>query len=141
VAAGLTLSKHFSRYALMDSSDGLADALLKIAQASGKRLIAQQDQLPIHPEVAAYYVETPDRILHSVLYGGEDFELVATVPEVTREILAHFQVIGRVEDADTQSPVGAWLALDVASDVSDAARLIPLHLEQTYQHFGASHAG
>lgn len=133
IEAGLTLSKTFGRYALMDSSDGLADALLKIAQASGKRLVIQQDQLPMHPEVAAYYGSNADAAQQALLYGGEDFELVATVPQVTDELLTHFHVIGRVEDTDAQPP-GAWLM------ESKSGRRLPLSLEQTYQHFGTPHA-
>jgi thiamine-monophosphate kinase len=137
IDAGLVLSKTFQRYALMDSSDGLADALLKIAQASGKRLVIEQEPLPIHPEVAAYYATNPEALWQAILYGGEDFELVATVPKIAneplnKELLKHFHVIGRVEEADSQPP-GAWLV------EAKSGQMRPLNLAATYQHFGRSH--
>lgn len=134
IEAGLMLSAKYERYALMDSSDGLADALIKIAQASGKTLRVNQDAIPVHSELAAYWqtANNPQALWQSILYGGEDFELVATVPQVDAEVLAHFHVLGRVEEAP-QEP-GAWL-LESTSGKQQA-----LSLSQAYQHFQASHA-
>lgn len=127
LAEGQELSKRFSRYALMDSSDGLADAALKIALASKQKLILNSAKIPIHPEVRAYAQANALDPLQITLYGGEDFQLVAAVPEVPPELMAHFKVIGRVEAADDQP--GAW----IESPDNDA--LTPLSLEKTYQHF------
>jgi thiamine-monophosphate kinase len=132
IPEGLMLSKRFERYALMDSSDGLADALLKIAQASGKKLVVDAEKVPLHPEVSAYCADHKSDPWQAVLYGGEDFELVATVPEVDDALLAHFAVIGRVEAADGKP--GAWVR-PIGQDA-----LQPLSLAETYQHFGVSHA-
>jgi thiamine-monophosphate kinase len=59
----------------MDSSDGLADALVQICRASG--VGARIDRLPIHPLVQEYW---GDRAMEWTLYGGEDFELVLAMP-------------------------------------------------------------
>lgn len=137
VEAGLLLSKLFDRYALMDSSDGLADALVKIAQSSDKQLMVKQEAIPVHPEIAAYWQTvghntSSDALWQTILYGGEDFELVATVPEVTPEVLEYFQVIGHVED--NNGLAGAWL-LPTHGGVPQA-----LSLSKTYQHFRSNNA-
>lgn len=119
------LSKRFERYALMDSSDGLADAVLKMAMASGCRMVINRAKIPLHPEVRAYAREHGCDPVELVLYGGEDFQLVATVPEVPPELLGDFHVLGRVEEG----PPGAWLETPGQSEWT------PLSLEQTYQHF------
>lgn len=129
VEAGLMLSRKFGRYALMDSSDGLADALIKIAQASGKRLLARQADIPVHPELLAGGQDAdPQALWQSILYGGEDFELVATVPQVDDEVLTHFTVIGRVEEATDEQP-NAWL------EPVQGGQPQLLTLNRTYQHF------
>lgn len=73
------------RISAMDSSDGLADALLQICRASqvGARVeatkISQPNSLKPWPELA----------LNWALYGGEDFELVLCMaPELAAEICA-----------------------------------------------------
>lgn len=134
--AGQTLARKFERYALMDSSDGLADALVKIAGSSGQKLVVERRKLAIHPEVMAYAqrivseassMTLEQMAIDTLLYGGEDFELVATVPEVDAEILAHFHVIGRV--VSDPNDTGAYLQ----SPGEEA--LSPLSLDKTYQHF------
>ncbi len=133
IQEGLLLSKQYQHYALMDSSDGLADALLKIAQASGQTLVVDAAKIPVHPEVTAYAAKQNADPMQIVLYGGEDFQLVATLPDVPDNLLAHVHIIGRVEarDDEPDSPPGAWLNRNGQREA--------LQLEKTYQHFGASH--
>lgn len=135
IEAGLTLARKFERYALMDSSDGLADALIKIADSSQQTLVVEQRKLPIHPEVMAYGQRiNPNQpeatAFHTLLYGGEDFELIAAVPEVDADILAHFHVIGKVGSPDHPVlPIGAYVK-ETAN-----GQLQALSLAETYQHF------
>jgi thiamin-phosphate kinase len=130
VEAGLLLSGSYNRFALMDSSDGLADALLKLAQASEKTLVVNASAIPIHAELDQYaqvhHWSVPQR-WQAILYGGEDFELVGTVPYLSEELLKQFHVLGRVEDA--QGPPGAFLKLE------ESGETLPLSLHNTYQHF------
>ncbi|MEM0951905.1 MAG: thiamine-phosphate kinase [Cyanobacteria bacterium P01_H01_bin.74] len=74
---------------LTDTSDGLAPALIQLATASHTVLCVDTEQTPIHPEVYAYYEQYPQAeharkgvsaALNAVLYGGEDFGLVAALP-------------------------------------------------------------
>ncbi len=62
----------------MDSSDGLADAIVQICQASGVGAVLNRSTLPISPALSQVFPETS---LDSALYGGEDFELVLSMPE------------------------------------------------------------
>jgi len=138
IDAGLLLSRQFDRYALMDSSDGLADALLKIAQASGKTLVVEQSAIPVHPELLQFAEAQgldDQQLWQTILYGGEDFELVATVPSLNAEIHQHFHVLGRVQEnvqeevPATDHQPGVWMKL------ANSDELKPLSLRETYQHF------
>lgn len=62
----------------MDSSDGLADAIVQICQASGVGAVLNRSTLPISPDLSRIF---PDTAVDSALYGGEDFELVLSMPE------------------------------------------------------------
>lgn len=68
---------HF-RVAGMDSSDGLADAILQICRASGVGANVRQSQIPFPPGLTDLVSAT--QALNWVLYGGEDFELVLCLP-------------------------------------------------------------
>ncbi len=63
-----------SDYAMMDTSDGLMDALSQIAEASGVLMSIDFDKIPIDEEIKTL----PDW-QKLVLFGGEDYGLVATV--------------------------------------------------------------
>ena len=57
-------------YAMMDTSDGLGDALMQIAKASGVTISVDTSKIPHDPSVD----------METVFYGGEDYQLVAAVP-------------------------------------------------------------
>lgn len=63
-------------YAMMDTSDGLADALYKIAIASGVTLKIDFDKIPFNSEIKVF-----EDFEDLILYGGEDYGLVAAVPQ------------------------------------------------------------
>ena len=134
--AGDQTLKH---YALMDSSDGLADAVLQICDKSTDKSLAgtlEESQLPVHPELITAKEAFPElSVIDLILYGGEDFELVATFPEAiyqnakeqdTKEIdplWKLFQPIGKIK-------TGVHSAL-LRTDGSAS----PLECAQVYQHF------
>ena len=64
-------------YAMMDASDGLADALFKIAEASNLSIVSD-------------YIEG--------MFGAEDYKIVAAVPEEFLANLSTYKVIGEVAD-------------------------------------------
>ena len=58
----------------MDSSDGLADAVLQICRASQVGAVLDRTAIPIAPGVRQW--RSPQQAMKWALYGGEDFELV-----------------------------------------------------------------
>ena len=77
-----------SNYAMMDTSDGLADALNEIAKASGVLLEVEFDKIPHISDI-----EKIQNYENYILYGGEDYGLVATVDNHSDMI-----VIGEVKE-------------------------------------------
>ena len=69
----------------MDSSDGLADAILQICRCSGVGADIEKSLIPI-PENLAQWV-SPEAAIAWALYGGEDFELVLCLPEFAAQEL------------------------------------------------------
>ena len=61
-------------YAMMDTSDGIADALLQISEQSDVKF--EIDNIPYDKDIEKF-----ENYMDLVLYGGEDYELVACVPE------------------------------------------------------------
>ncbi|WP_086936356.1 thiamine-phosphate kinase [Chamaesiphon minutus] len=115
----------------MDSSDGLADAIVQICQASGVGAVLNRSSLPISPSLTRIF---PDTALDSALYGGEDFELVLCMPreiglELVEKIGGGAAIIGKIvrssdilliDDLTNNSPihlvgVGDSLPLGTAS--------------------------
>ena len=74
-------------YAMMDTSDGLADALFQIANASNVIINVDTAKIPHSAGVD----------MHTVLYGGEDYQLVAAVPENLLQKISGYTIIGDVE--------------------------------------------
>ena len=63
-------------YAMMDSSDGLMDALYKISKLSNLTAEVDFDLIPIDEEIKVF-----DDYKTKVFFGAEDYKLVACVPE------------------------------------------------------------
>ena len=78
-----------SEYAMMDTSDGLADALFKIAEASNVKIKIDYEKIPHLNCVSQNYV----------LFGGEDYKLVASVPKELA-LQSGGTIIGEVFDYD-----------------------------------------
>lgn len=66
-------------YAMMDTSDGLADALFKIAKSSNVKIVTP-------------YIDG--------MFGAEDYNLVAVIPESFLSKIKDYKIIGRVEEYD-----------------------------------------
>jgi thiamine-monophosphate kinase len=63
--------------AAMDVSDGLLGDLGKLARSSGVGACIDLERLPLAPELAAYPLAEQERL---VLHGGDDYELLFTLP-------------------------------------------------------------
>ncbi|GBF81096.1 thiamine-phosphate kinase [Aphanothece sacrum] len=83
----------------MDSSDGLADAVIQLCRMSGVGAKIERSRLPISPILSQWV--SPEQALDWVLYGGEDFELVLCLPEnLALELLKNLEegaaIIGKI---------------------------------------------
>ena len=67
-------------HAMIDISDGLSSEINHICKASGKGCHIYPDKLPVHPDVKEAAKEFNMEYLAPVLHGGEDYELLFTVP-------------------------------------------------------------
>lgn len=128
-----------SRGSMMDASDGLADALVQICRASssvagsgaGIGMSIDIEKVPVHQETVRVAREAGVDPLDWVLYGGEDYELVACVGKSAWERIADsphnpFTEIGTVTDTGR-------IAF-TRGEKQDAG--LSLTLEKCYQHLG-----
>ena len=79
-------------YAMMDTSDGLFDALFKISSASECTMSVDFERILYDPKIKEYFSDYKDLIL----FGGEDYQIVATVPVELLPSLKDYIIIGEV---------------------------------------------
>jgi thiamine-monophosphate kinase len=112
----------------MDSSDGLANAVLQICRASGVGARVLRSHLPI-PDGLAGWLEA-EQAMDWMLYGGEDFELVLSLPDFLARALV-----------EALGPGAAIIGYITASpevllvDETGQRPTITLDLQQGFQHF------
>lgn len=73
------IGKTGSAGALMDASDGLADALVQIARTSSVGLMMELGSIPIHEQTKKIAAQAGADPVEWALYGGEDYELVGCI--------------------------------------------------------------
>jgi thiamine-monophosphate kinase len=115
-------------YAGMDSSDGLADAIVQICQSSQVGALVNRQKIPILE--ALPQLVSPQQSLEWVLYGGEDFELVLCLPkdaaqQLTAQLGAGAAIVGEITEREE-----IWLVNDTHSDEKRK-----LTQTQGFQHF------
>jgi thiamine-monophosphate kinase len=66
--------------AAMDLSDGLADALRQVAEASGVGVRVDAGALPIDPGAREWWSSRGVDAVNAALAGGDDYELLFAVP-------------------------------------------------------------
>jgi thiamine-monophosphate kinase len=106
---------------MTDITEGLASDLLQICKASDKGCRLFPDKIPIDPETARMAEEFNLDPLVSALNGGEDFELLFTVPlELFEKIkkVESVKVIGHI----TQPEYGYFLVTDEGEEIELQAR-------------------
>jgi len=109
------------RVAGMDSSDGLADAVLQICAASGVGARLWAEAIPKVP-----FLE-PEQALAWALYGGEDFELVLCLPPAIAPELCAIAGQGAAIIGEITATGNIFL--------EQGQTLRPLDPQQRFQHF------
>jgi len=88
---------------MMDVSDGLSSELLHICKASGCGCRIYEDRIPIDYQTAIMAEELNMNLVTAALNGGEDYELLFTVPLTDHDRVAAIpgiHVIGHITKAD-----------------------------------------
>ena len=90
-------TKTLKPYAMADSSDGLADALFKIAESSNVTICVDFDKIPYEKDLEKFDYKK------KILFGGEDYKLVATVDKTELEKISSnlYTIIGTVEKKES----------------------------------------
>jgi thiamine-monophosphate kinase len=97
VRLGLALARNRAASACMDLSDGLADAVSQVAEASGVGITLDAAALPLHPAARRWFEERGADAVRAALAGGDDYELLFTVrPRRRGRLRAARQRAGRV---------------------------------------------
>lgn len=112
----------------MDSSDGLADAILQICRASQVGAVIESNKIPLPLAFGGWLTE--EKCLEYALYGGEDFELVLCLPiEPALKLVEHLgtgaAIIGKI------TPGSKVILHDEKGEIPDRV----LNLSQGFQHF------
>jgi thiamine-monophosphate kinase len=86
---GMLLSRNRAASAAVDLSDGLADGLERIAEASGVGVVIDAAALPIAPDATAWFASRGLDPVAAAAAGGDDYELLFTVrPRTARRLRA-----------------------------------------------------
>ena len=111
------IARDLGATSMNDISDGLSSELNEIAKASQVTMYIDESKLPIHPEVQAYCESHHMSPYVPMWTGGEDFQLVGTIPAEKAEGLPSetFTIIGHVKTGDAQVMVernGQWATVE-----------------------------
>ena len=111
------IARDLGATSMNDISDGLSSELNEIAKASQVIIYIDESALPIHPEVQAYCESHQMSPYLPMWIGGEDFQLVGTIPADKAEALPAetFTIIGYVKAGNAQVLVdrdGQWMRVE-----------------------------
>jgi thiamine-monophosphate kinase len=129
VRAGMLLGRNRVASSCMDLSDGLADAIRQVAQASQVGISVDAASLPIADEVRAWHGSQGRDACEAALRGGEDYELLFTVRPAHNGRLRHVRQHLRGLPVSEIGKVTKERALVIRS----AGREAPL--PQGFEHF------
>lgn len=113
-------------FAGMDSSDGLADAVLQLCEMSYLGAIIYESNIPISPALSRY--QSSEKALEWALYGGEDFQLVLALPQFCAKKLVE-------KFGDGCSIIGEITAEKTVILMREDGRSPILSRQQAFQHF------
>ncbi|MGG6267722.1 thiamine-phosphate kinase [Leptolyngbya sp. AN03gr2] len=118
-----------TRVSGMDSSDGLADAVLQICRMSGVGAKLDRAFIPIDPTLKQWV--SKEKAIEWALYGGEDFELVLCLPF---EQAQHW-----IEQVKGSAIVGEITSDSIVQLIDSLGEFEPrsLSLDQGFQHFSS----
>lgn len=113
-------------YAMMDTSDGLVDAIFKMAQASDVLISVDFDKITYDKDIKELAKLANTDFKNWVLYGGEDYQLIACINEESLKNLTDYTIIGQVKEKHSDHFVEIQNGNDIIK-IKD--------LEKTFNHF------
>jgi len=119
----------YPKIAGMDSSDGLANALLQLSKSSGVGMNIVRSHIPLPLNLCEAVGE--QTALNWALYGGEDFELVLCLPP---DLASQMVECGLVTAIGTTTKSNAQSGVVKLFDTEACAEGRPVY-HQSYQHF------
>ncbi|WP_009632281.1 thiamine-phosphate kinase [Synechocystis sp. PCC 7509] len=111
----------------MDSSDGLADAVLQLCKASGVGAKIEHQNIPIPSAFTNWLPQ--NQALDYALYGGEDFELVLCMPLIQAQ-----QIVQKLPNSAIIGTITANQEV-VLCDGSNQNSDQLLTFDRSFQHF------
>ena len=124
VAEGIWLGARPEIHAMMDLSDGLASDLMQLCKASDCGARIYLERIPIARQTSALAEEMHSDPVVAALNGGEDYELLFTVPLSMQEQIMRLglvDVIGHITPAST----GCYLVTPDGQDIKLKAQGFP----------------
>ena len=88
VRLGQLVARNRAASACVDLSDGLADAVHRLAEASGVGAIIDDDALPVEPAARDWFSRRSSDVSMRAVTGGDDYELLLAVRPRARRRLA-----------------------------------------------------
>jgi thiamine-monophosphate kinase len=79
IRLGQLVARNQAASACVDLSDGLADGVHRLAEASGVGAIVDADAVPIEPAARTWFAEHSTDALARAVSGGDDYELLMAV--------------------------------------------------------------
>ncbi len=122
-----------SNVAVMDASDGLADALYKIAVSSKHNISIDINKVPVKSQTIEFFKRNNLDYKKFIKWGGEDFELVICVSSEIYSKLDKkmFTLIGKVQNKDI-NPCVFVKDEAVTEKITDE-----IFQKNSFNHFGA----
>jgi thiamine-monophosphate kinase len=96
-------SKNIYPSSMIDISDGLSSDLQHICHRSSTGALIHENRIPIHPSTRRIADELHDDALTWALTGGEDYQLLFTIPEDEYPMIVdnkEISVIGEITDSE-----------------------------------------
>ena len=129
VRLGVQLGKNRAARACIDLSDGLADGLHRLADASGVGVVVDADRLPLTAATREWFASRGQDAIAESLSGGDDYELLFSAPSNRRRTVA---AAARLAGRTTVTRIGhATRELDRVLVRDGTARPLPTG----YEHF------
>lgn len=126
---GMLLGRNRAASACMDLSDGLADAVRQIAEAGGTGATIDASLLPVDSAARQWFESQGTDPITASIAGGDDFELLFTVPRKRGGRLRAVRSAGR---GVTLTRIGELTASSEIVLVRDG---VPEQLPEGFQHF------